>query len=250
MRAEDLDERLQLVKRFDLKASPLEETAEDADFPRWVSPRLEVYAAEPPSRVVTPLALERPGVGLGQGFAMVYGDYAAYGLGEGGMWIGGGGMAQRVLRLGRTPARLGISLANQGQDLAVAVVSQGPWPGTRVVLYPGQELDLPLATRAWPPWLAGFFPVKVSLPEGKWFGAALSGPEPAGAEATTPAGGRKVRGGPEDHTGAGAIGRGQVSSSVRVETEPQAAWGTGRTGWAITPLVCTACRRYWERRFG
>ncbi len=158
--------RLQLVKRFDLKSSPLLPPPRREPPPRWVSPRLELFATLPKLKLRQPLALRRPLVGLTRRFALVYGDLDTYSRGEGGMWLGAGGMAQRVLRMGRRLDRVGLMLCNQGQDLAVAEVRQGPWPSRRVSLYPGQQVDLLLPTRNWPPMVSGFYPLRVSLRRG------------------------------------------------------------------------------------
>lgn len=151
----------QLVQALDLRASLGGAPAAAPCFPRWVSPRVEVYAAAPTRPVGQPLAIWRPGVGSGRGYALIHGDQPHYSRAENNLWLKGPGLAQRVLRLTRPLDGLGLDLHNAGQDLALVEVRQGLLPGRLVTIYPGQELHLPLKARNWPPMVQGFYPVRV-----------------------------------------------------------------------------------------
>ncbi|MFH1058034.1 MAG: glycosyltransferase family 39 protein [Pseudomonadota bacterium] len=156
----------QLLQEFDLRAGPDGRAAQAPCFPRWVSPRVEVYAAAPSRPVRQPLALERPGVGSARRYALVHGDQIAYGRPENAFWLKGPGLAQRVLRLTGPLEDLGLDLHNAGTDLALVQVHQGLMPGRLVTIYPGQDLHLPLRAVAWPPMMDGFYPVRVVLRRG------------------------------------------------------------------------------------
>ena len=166
VRPAEIPARLQLVKRFDLRESPLKSEEEVPGFPLWVSPRVDIYAAKPARRVVEPMALKRPGANPGRMFSLLYGDFNQYSRFEGTALLRHDQVAFRVLRLGAGTDRLGLLLSNQGRDLAVIRVSQGPWPGRLYSLYPGQEVSLNLSTLAWPPTNPGFYPCKFSLLRG------------------------------------------------------------------------------------
>ena len=155
----------QLIKRFDLRGGWGGRPGSPC-FPRWVSPRVDVYAPPPPRQVGQPLALWRPAVGQSRGYAVVYADDPAYGRSENMLWLQGPGLAQRVLRAGRPLGELGLELDNQGQDLALAEVSQGPFNRKLLTIYPGQALELPLGPKAWPPMAQGLYPVRVVLRRG------------------------------------------------------------------------------------
>ncbi len=163
---ERLRGRLLLLKRFDLKSAWRSAVGSPATFPRWVSPRVDVLAARDPLQVVEPLALYRPPVGAGRRYAVVYGGQGAYSRYEGAMLVEGGRRSRRVLVLPREVERLGLALLNQGEELALVEVSQGPWPARRVTLYPGQEVDLTLPARSWPPMMRAVYPVEVYLRRG------------------------------------------------------------------------------------
>jgi tetratricopeptide (TPR) repeat protein/4-amino-4-deoxy-L-arabinose transferase-like glycosyltransferase len=162
-----LTSRLQLLHRFDLKegwgAAPY---AGRAGFPRWVSPRVEVFAAVPPLKVRQPLALWKPPVGVERGYAVVYTDNSAYSRDEGTMLVGQNSLGQRVLAADKGLGDLGLVLANLGEDLAVIEVAQGLWPSHILSLYPGQETDLRFPARGWPPMNRMAFPVRVRLRQG------------------------------------------------------------------------------------
>ncbi|MFZ5585748.1 MAG: tetratricopeptide repeat protein [Thermodesulfobacteriota bacterium] len=156
----------QLLQAFDLRAGLGGGQAKAPCFPRWVSPRVEVYATLPSRPVTQPLALWRPGVGSDRGYALVHGDHTHYSRAENNFWLQGPGLAQRVLRLCRPPEGLDLEMHNAGQDLALVQVSQGLLPGRLVTIYPGQELRLPLGALNWPPMAQGFYPVRVVLRRG------------------------------------------------------------------------------------
>ena len=163
----EMPERLQLLKRFDLKygggkSGPGKRSA----FPPWVSPLVEVYATLPKLNLRQPLAVFRPAVGGARRSAVVYGDDTAYSLGADVMILKSGGTAQRFLRLKNAVGQLGLQLTNHGQDLAVVEIIQGFWPHRKVSLYPGQETDLLLPARAWPPVVRGIYPVKLRMRRG------------------------------------------------------------------------------------
>ena len=174
VRPADIPSRLQLIKRFDLRQSPLTSEEEAPGFPLWVSPRVEIFATKPARKVIEPLALKRPGADPGKAFTLIYGDSDHYSRFQGGALLNRGQVAFRVLRLGAKGGGLGLLLSNQGGDLAVIRVSQGPWPGKLYSLYPGQEASLDLPSLEWPPTNKGFFPCKFSLLRGDEVTARLN----------------------------------------------------------------------------
>lgn len=160
-------QRLQLLKRFDLKAGWSAAPEGGAGFPRWVSPKVEIYGAYPPLNVRQPLALWKPPVGVERGYAVVYTGQGAYSRDEGTMLIRGrDSLGQRVLVAREGLGELGLVLANLGEDLAVIEVAQGLWPSHTFNLYPGQETDLHLKPRRWPPMNSSVFPLRVRLRQG------------------------------------------------------------------------------------
>lgn len=163
----EMPEHLQLLKRFDLKYGKSGPGMEKKSaFPPWVSPLVEIYAALPKLELRQPLAVFRPAVGGARRSAVVYGDETAYSLGADVMILNSSATAQRFLRLKTAVSQLGLQLTNQGQELAVVEIVQGFWPRRRVSLYPGQEANLLLPARAWPPVVSGIYPVKLRLRRG------------------------------------------------------------------------------------
>ncbi len=157
----------QLLKSFDLRQGWALGSGSSFGFPRWVSPRVDVYSTLPARAVSQPLALARPWLGSERTYAVVYGQDGAYSRAENAMWLPGKGLGQRVLRLSPPPENLGVDLSNLGQDLAVLDVSQGPWPSRRMVLYPGQRTNLALRAVTWPPMAEGLSPVRVAVRRGE-----------------------------------------------------------------------------------
>lgn len=164
---------LQRLKVFALKSPPLGAAADNLAVPPWVSRRLNLTAALPASRIKQPLALVRPGSGQERLFGVIYADFWDYSLAEGSLLLRTGRLYQRALRTSRPLERVGLTLSNQGQDLAEVELSQGPFPGRRVSLYPGQETSLVMDCRAWPPLLEGIYPFKFRLLKGGDFTVRL-----------------------------------------------------------------------------
>ncbi|MBI5522646.1 MAG: glycosyltransferase family 39 protein [Desulfarculus sp.] len=163
----DFAQRFELLKRFDLRAGWGPGIgSEGPSFPRWVSPAVEVYASRPPSPIPQPLALWRPVVGQERSYALLPADLPAYSRAENVMWLKPGGLGQRVLRSQAPLGEMGLTLDNQGQDLAVVEVRQGLFSRRQLSIYPGQELDLPLEPLPWPFMANGFYPVRVALRRG------------------------------------------------------------------------------------
>jgi tetratricopeptide (TPR) repeat protein len=156
-----------LLKSFNLKegwsAAPY---GGRTGFPRWVSPKIDIYAALPPITIRQPLALWKLPVGAERGYAVVYTGHSAYSRDEGTMLVGRGSLGQRVLVSHDGMDELGLVLANLGEDLATIEVAQGIWPSRSLSLYPGQETDLRLKARRWPPMNQAVFPLRVRLRNG------------------------------------------------------------------------------------
>lgn len=162
-----LSQSMQLLKSFNIKqgwsAAPF---GGRTGFPRWVSPKIDIYAALPPLKIRQPLALWKPPVGVERGYAVVYTEPSAYSRDEGTMLISRGSLGQRVLVGHQGMGELGLVLANLGEDLATIEVTQGVWPSRSLSLYPGQETDLRLKARRWPPMNQAVFPLRVRLRQG------------------------------------------------------------------------------------
>ncbi len=158
-----LPERLQLVKRFDLKAGWRAGFKGASGFPRWVSPRVDIYAALPPLAVRQPLALFHPPVNEEQGSGLVYTRPGQYSRCQAVMRLGPGAQSQRVLVAGGALDQIEVVLTNLGEGMAEVVVSQGPWSSRRVSLYPGQQAQMIFAARAWPPMMDSCYPLRVRL---------------------------------------------------------------------------------------
>lgn len=162
-----LTQSMQLLHSFDIKrgysAAPF---GGRTGFPRWVSPTIDIFAAMPPLTIKQPLALWKPPVGVERGYAVVYTDHSAYSRDEGAMLVGRGLLGQRVLVGQAGLGELSLVLANLGEDLATIEVAQGLWPSHMLSLYPGQETDLRLRARRWPPMNRAVFPLRVRLRQG------------------------------------------------------------------------------------
>jgi tetratricopeptide (TPR) repeat protein/4-amino-4-deoxy-L-arabinose transferase-like glycosyltransferase len=169
-RLAEVRERMFRLAVFDLKAGW---PAGGGQFPRWVSPKVELYAPVEPRRIRERLALVRPPAGTGRPHALVYTPAADYGRDQAGMAMLRDGERHRVLFSPRSLEELGLVLSNPGQDLAVAEVSQGWLPSRRVSLYPGQVVDLRLEARLWPPVNSACYPVRVRLVRGQKLAARL-----------------------------------------------------------------------------
>ncbi|MCB2225964.1 MAG: glycosyltransferase family 39 protein [Desulfarculaceae bacterium] len=136
-------------------------------FPVGLNPPLSVYAPQARREVLVPLALPRPLVGLERPYALVYLDNPAYSRdASGALLAGAGGRARRVLHPSGSLRSLGLRLRNLGEGLARVRLSRGLWPRDSLVLYPGQQRDLVLPARAWPPVVSGLYPLGVELVEG------------------------------------------------------------------------------------
>ena len=163
----DLKTHLQAMASFDLKSHWRRGVGRpDPGFLRWISPRVDIYATQPRLEITQPLGLYRPPVGLGRPYALVYCQARAYSRHEASLLLDSGGEGQRVL-LGPQGLRgLGLQLSNLGEDLALLEISQGPWPAQPVSLYPGQEVELRLPARNWPPMTRGSYPVGFKVRRG------------------------------------------------------------------------------------
>ncbi len=162
-----LPDRLQLIKSFDLKRGWRAGFKGASGFPRWVSPRVEIYAALPPLQVRQPLALFYPPVNESQRAGLVYAQHGQYSRSQAVMRLGPGGQSQRVLVHPGPLDEIELVLTNLGQDLAEVVASQGPWSSRRVSLYPGQQAQVIFSARAWPPMMESCYPLRVRLLAGK-----------------------------------------------------------------------------------
>jgi tetratricopeptide (TPR) repeat protein/4-amino-4-deoxy-L-arabinose transferase-like glycosyltransferase len=160
--------RRQPLKRFDLRGGWIGGSWGLWNaFPESVSPGLSIYAPEPRREILQPLALARPMVGLERPYAVVYLGENSYSRDAGGGLLAGPGRrARRVLRHEGPLAELGLRLCNLGSGLARAELTRGLWPRSLLTLYPGQQLDLTLPARDWPPMTAGLYPLGVELKQG------------------------------------------------------------------------------------
>jgi tetratricopeptide (TPR) repeat protein len=160
-------QNMQLLHSFNLKqgwgAAPF---GGRTGFPRWVSPKIDIFAAMPPLAIRQPLALWKPPVGVERGYAVVYTGHSAYSRDEGAMLVDRNSLGQRVLVGQNGLGELGLVLANLGEDLAVIEIAQGMWPSQRLSLYPGQETDLRLKARRWPPMNRAAHPLRIRLRQG------------------------------------------------------------------------------------
>ncbi len=134
--------------------------------PALINPTLAVYAPLPRAQTKEPLALDRPPVGPQRPYGVVYqSGMPPYSRDDAGMLIAPGGQGVRVLRGRAGPPPLGLRLRNLGAGLLKVDLAQGPWHQHGLTLYPGQQMDLPLEARNWPPVADGLYPVKLSLRE-------------------------------------------------------------------------------------
>jgi hypothetical protein len=111
-----LTSRLQLLHRFDLKegwgAAPY---AGRAGFPRWVSPRIDIFAAVPPLAIRQPLALWKPPVGVERGYAVVYTGHSAYSRDEGAMLVDRNSLGPAGIGGLKRPGRVGPGAGQSGR---------------------------------------------------------------------------------------------------------------------------------------
>eukprot|EP01022_Parablepharisma_sp_SALTPOND_P009696 TRINITY_DN14005_c0_g3_i1.p1 TRINITY_DN14005_c0_g3~~TRINITY_DN14005_c0_g3_i1.p1 ORF type:complete len:1132 (+),score=465.99 TRINITY_DN14005_c0_g3_i1:3145-6540(+) len=136
-------------------------------FPQGVDPPLSLYAPLERRKVIEPLALSRPMVGLERPYAVVYLGQPAYSREAAGSLLAApGNRGRRVLHTQGSLERMGLRLRNLGSGLARARLTRGLWPWNVVTLYPGQQLDLVLPARAWPPMTRGLYPLGVELTHG------------------------------------------------------------------------------------
>ena len=164
---EDLARR-QPLKRFDLRAGWMADLwGRGHGFPLGLDPPLSVYAPQPRREISQVLSLPRPLVGLERPYAVVPLGQPWYSRDAAGVLLRqAGGQARRVLRPDGPMSDLGLRLRNLGSGLAQVRLSQGMWPRESLTLYPGQQLDLVLPARAWPPMTAGLYPLGVELARG------------------------------------------------------------------------------------
>ncbi len=160
--------RRQPLKRFDLRVRRGHALwAKGKVFPMGVDPPLSIYAPLDRSKVGQPLALPRPLVGLERSYAVVYLGQTAYSRDAAAALLAApGGRARRVLHSRKALSRMGLRLRNLGSGLARARLTRGLWPWDVVTLYPGQQLDLVLPARSWPPMTSGLHPLGVELTHG------------------------------------------------------------------------------------
>ncbi|MBU2519040.1 MAG: glycosyltransferase family 39 protein [Proteobacteria bacterium] len=130
--------------------------------PALLNPALSVYAPVPRSPLREPLALDRPPVGQQRPYGVVYQNGMPYSRDDAVMLVKPGGQTVRVLRLVSGPPPVGLRLRNLGAGLLKVGLSQGPWRRQNLSLYPGQQMDLPLEVRGWPPVVSGLYPVKLN----------------------------------------------------------------------------------------
>lgn len=161
--------KMQLLADFQLKPGP----PDPARFPRWLSPVVRIFSTLEHRDIGLRLAMSRPPVGVDRPYALLMTRPAVYGKEAAVMRLDRAARAARVLRNNSTPGPIGLHLSNQGQDLARLVVRQGWLASHRLTIYPGQEQDLMLRPRAWPPTLAGYFPVSLELVAGRGLVAGL-----------------------------------------------------------------------------
>ncbi len=165
---------MQLLAEFNLKPGGRRPESQAAPrFPRWLNPVVRIYSTQEPRRVVIPLAMWRPPAGADRPYQVVMSRPATYTKPGGVMHLEKAHRAVRVLRYQGTLEHLGLYLCNLGQDLAQVKVRQGPWHSRLVTMYPGQEINLRLDPRAWPPTNPGYYPVKLSKLRGQSVIASL-----------------------------------------------------------------------------
>ena len=154
----------QPLQRFDLKSAwSRGPWGLGAAYPALINPTLAVYAPMPRGQISEPLALDRPPVGAGRPYGVVYQTGMPYSRDDAVMMASPGGKAVRVLRRTGGPPPVGLRLRNLGSGILKAGLAQGPWHRQNLTLYPGQQVDLPLAVRGWPPVVDGLYPVKLGL---------------------------------------------------------------------------------------
>ncbi|MCF8034617.1 MAG: glycosyltransferase family 39 protein [Desulfarculaceae bacterium] len=160
--------RRQPLKRIALNQGPKTGPwAARAGFAAGLNPPLSIYAPQERREVHQPLALPRPLVGLERNYALVYLDSPAYSRDTAGALLStSGSRARRVMRPAGGLGAMGLRLRNLGEGLARVRLSQGLWPRQSLVLYPGQQRDLVLPARAWPPVVNGLYPLGVELSQG------------------------------------------------------------------------------------
>lgn len=175
--AEELAAR-QPLQRFDLQSAwGRGPWGLGGSSPALLNPSLTVYAPTPRGHIKEPMALDRPPVGATRPYGLVYQTGTAYSRDDAVMLVPPGGRAVRVLRrMGGAPP-VGLRLRNLGAGLLKARLTQGPWHRQNLTLYPGQQMDLPLSVRGWPPVVEGLYPVKLNLEDkGLMWARLLSDP--------------------------------------------------------------------------
>lgn len=154
----------QLLQRFDLKSAwGRGPWGLGSSSPALINPTLAVYAPAPRRPPREPLALDRPPVGGQRPYGLVYQADAPYSRDDAVVLAEPGGQAVRVLRREDGPPPVGLRLRNLGAGLLRVGLSQTPWSRQTLALYPGQQVDLPLEVRGWPPVVNGLYPVKLNL---------------------------------------------------------------------------------------
>ncbi|MCB2190864.1 MAG: glycosyltransferase family 39 protein [Deltaproteobacteria bacterium] len=163
-RLEEKVAALQPMQRFDLKSAwSRGPWGLRAAYPVLLNPTLAVYAPTPRGQIREPMALDRPPVGAGRPYGLVYQNGLPYSRDDAVMLAQPGGKAVRVLRRFDGPPPVGLRLRNLGSGLLSADLTQGPWSRRHLTLYPGQQADIPLEVRGWPPVVDGLYPVKLAV---------------------------------------------------------------------------------------
>lgn len=158
---------LQRVASFALsdRWSPMA-AAPGAANPRWINPVMEIYGPARAAAVTRPLALFRPSADVQRDYDMIYVGNATYGQNSQTMLLRGHTWRERVLRGPGPLDSIAVHLRNMGADLALVEVRQGPGLGRVFGVFPGQDEELIVEAKAWPPMSGGVYPVKARLLRG------------------------------------------------------------------------------------
>lgn len=171
------EERWLLLKQFDLQQGGSASSPDQPRLPAPVSPRLRVYAARPGLGLGQPLGLSRAPALAAARQGVVYTDHPAYSRDQAQALIQGPGRVARVLRTPRELAGAEVELISLAQQPLVVKLGQGPWPGRRWVLAPGQALAVYFKPTAWPWPLSRVYPFGFQLlGQGPVFMRVLSDP--------------------------------------------------------------------------